>query len=183
VEQFGELAEGIIAERPRAHVLIFGGREEVEDARRLKDRLRDRAVLYAGRLSLRESAAMMSLIDLYVGLDTGPTHLMSAFDIPLVALYHCRIPSRQIAPLDHPCLYALDHPRQGGDCAESTPMSEINRRCSAGAGAARARRASARSPLGRAFAARQEPHKTSRQSRDEHARTEQHGYAQRGICV
>ncbi|HYS51793.1 MAG TPA: glycosyltransferase family 9 protein [Burkholderiales bacterium] len=125
VAQFGELAEGIIAERPRAHVLIFGGREEVEDARRLKDQLRDRAVLYAGRLSLRESAAMMSLTDLYVGLDTGPTHLMSAFDIPLVALYHCRIPSRQIAPLDHPCLYALDHPRQGRDCAESTPMSEI----------------------------------------------------------
>src|SRR5256885_2044709 len=125
VEQFGELAEGIIAAPPRAHVLIFGGREEVEDARRLKAQLRDRAVLYAGRLSLRESAAMMSLTDLYVGLDTGPTHLMSAFDIPLVALYHCRIPSRQIAPLDHPCLYALDHPRQGGDCAESTPMSEI----------------------------------------------------------
>ncbi len=125
VEQFGELAEGIIAERPCAHVLIFGGREEVEDARRLKHQLRDRAALYAGRLALRESAAMMSLTDLYVGLDTGPTHLMSAFDIPLVALYHCRIPSRQIAPLDHPCLYALDHPRQGGDCAESTPMSEI----------------------------------------------------------
>jgi len=125
VEQFGELAEGIIAERPRAHVLIFGGREEVEDARRLKHQLRDRAALYAGRLSLRESAAMMSLTDLYVGLDTGPTHLMSAFDVPLVALYHCRIPSRQIAPLDHPCLYALDHPRLGGDCTESTPMSEI----------------------------------------------------------
>src|SRR5436853_472615 len=48
-----------------------------------------------------------------------------AFDIPLVALYHCRIPSRQIAPLDHPCVYALDHPRQSGDCTESTPMSEI----------------------------------------------------------
>ena len=125
VEQFGELAEGIIAERPCAHVLIFGGREEAEDARRLKHQLRDRAALYAGRLALRESAAMMSLTDLYVGLDTGPTHLMSAFDIPLVALYHCRIPSRQIAPLDHPCLYALDHPRSGGDCTESTPMSEI----------------------------------------------------------
>jgi heptosyltransferase-3 len=125
VEQFGELSERIIADWPRAHVLIFGGREEAEDTRRLKEQLADRATLYAGRLSLRESAALMSLTDLYVGLDTGPTHLMSAFDIPMVVLYHCRIPSRNIMPLDHPCLYVLDHPRRGGECTESTPMSEI----------------------------------------------------------
>ncbi len=125
VEQFGELSERIIAEWPRAQVLIFGGRDEAEDTRRLKERLADRATLYAGRLNLRESAALMGLTDLYVGLDTGPTHLMSAFDIPMVVLYHCRIPSRHIVPLDHPCLYVLDHPKQGGDCTESTPMSEI----------------------------------------------------------
>src|SRR5882762_9897242 len=125
IEQFGELSERIAAEWPHAHVLIFGGGEEREGARRLKERLGDRATLFAGRLALRESAALMSLTDLYLGLDTGLTHIMSAFDIPLVALYHCRIPSRQIAPLDHPCLYALDHPRLSGDCTESTPMSEI----------------------------------------------------------
>jgi heptosyltransferase-3 len=125
IEQFGELSARIAAEWPHAHVLIFGGSEEREGASRLKEQLGDRATLFAGRLALRESAALMSLTDLYLGLDTGLTHVMSAFDIPLVALYHCRIPSRQIAPLDHPCLYALDHPRLGGDCTESTPMSEI----------------------------------------------------------
>ena len=125
IEQFGEVSARIAAEWPHAHVLIFGGSEEREGARRLKERLGDRATLFAGRLTLRESAALMGLTDLYLGLDTGLTHIMSAFDIPLVALYHCRIPSRQIAPLDHPCLYALDHPRLGGDCTESTPMSEI----------------------------------------------------------
>jgi|SRR6267142_642017 len=125
IEQFGELSVRIAAEWPQAHILIFGGGEEREGARRLKEQLGDRATLFAGRLALRESAALMSLTDLYLGLDTGLTHIMGAFDIPLVALYHCRIPSRQIAPLDHPCLYALDHPRQGGDCTESTPMSEI----------------------------------------------------------
>jgi heptosyltransferase-3 len=125
VEHFCELSERIVEEWPRAHFLIFGGDEEPQGVRRLKERIGDRATLYAGRLSLRETAALMSLTDLYVGLDTGLTHVMSAFDIPLVALYHCRIPSRQIAPLGHPCLYALDHPRPGADCAESTPMSEI----------------------------------------------------------
>src|SRR6267154_661305 len=125
IEQFGELSARVAAEWPHAHVLIFGGDEEQEGARRLKERLGDRATLFAGRLTLRESAALMSQTDVYLGLDTGLTHIMSAFDIPLLALYHCRIPSRQIAPLDHPRLYALDHPRLGGDCTESTPMSEI----------------------------------------------------------
>lgn len=126
IEQFGELAERMLTEWPGAHVLIFGGSDEREDAGALHRRLGGRATLYAGRLSLRESGALMSKIDLYVGLDTGPTHLMSAFAIPMVVLYHCRIPSRNIAPLEHPALYVVDHPRLGGDCTEATPMSEIS---------------------------------------------------------
>src|SRR2546422_4270333 len=145
IEQFGELSARIAAEWPHAHVLIFGGSEEREGACRLKEQLGDRATLFAGRLALRESAALMRLTDLYIGLDTGLTHIMSAFDIPLVALYHCRIPSRQIAPLDHPCLYALDHPRLAGDCTESTPMSEIT----VDAVLARVRRALAEHPPAR----------------------------------
>ena len=125
IEQFMQLSDRIVAEWPRAQILIFGGDEELEGARRLQQHLGERATLYAARLSLRESAALMSLTDLYVGLDTGLTHIMSAFDIPLIALYHCQIPSRQIAPLDHPALYVLDHPAQGDECTESTPLSAI----------------------------------------------------------
>src|SRR5438093_1314903 len=49
IEQFGDLSEGIAAEWPQAHILIFGGSEEREGARRLKERLGDRATLFAGR--------------------------------------------------------------------------------------------------------------------------------------
>ncbi len=126
VEQFEQLSARILTEWSGAHIVIFGGDEDKEGATRLYQRFPGRSTLYAGRLSLRESGALMNLMDLYIGLDTGPTHLMSAFDIPMVVLYHCRIPSSNIAPLDHPCLYVLDHPRLGGDCEESTPMSEIS---------------------------------------------------------
>ncbi len=47
----------------------------------------------------------------YVGVDTGPTHLMSTFDIPLVGFYHCISSSKLTGPADHPCFYAVDHPR------------------------------------------------------------------------
>lgn len=125
IEQFAQLSERILAEWPRTHVLIFGGSDEIADARRLHQQLGSRATLLAGQLSLRESGALMRLTDLYIGLDTGPTHLMSAFEIPMVVLYHCRIPSRNIAPLEHPALYVVDHPRLGSECTERTPMAEI----------------------------------------------------------
>jgi heptosyltransferase-3 len=66
----------------------------------------------------------MSLTHAYVGVDTGPTHLMSCFDIPLVGLYHCYSPSRLIGPLEHPCFYPVDHPNPY-PCPEETPMAAI----------------------------------------------------------
>jgi heptosyltransferase-3 len=125
VEHFAELCARIVARWPQAGFLIFGGSEERQRTDWLAARLGERALLLAGRLSLRETAAMMSLSDLYVGVDTGPTHLMSAFDIPLLGLYHGFSRSALIAPLDHPCLYAIDHPRAGPDCPTEAPMSEI----------------------------------------------------------
>ena len=126
IEYFAQLAEQVHGQWPHAHFLIYGGREERPRLHWLKDRLKDKSTLYAGRLRLRETAALMSLTDLYVGVDTGPTHIMSAFDIPLVGLYHCLSSSRLTGPLEHPCLYALDHPRLGGTCNGQTPMAEIS---------------------------------------------------------
>jgi heptosyltransferase-3 len=127
IECFAGLAEKITSAWPHAHFLIYGGDEEPERVRWLKDHLAERATLYAGSLSLRETGAVMSQTDLYVGLDTGPTHIMSAFDIPLVVLHHCRIPGRYVAPLGHPLCESIDHPRLGkGDCTDDAPMSEIS---------------------------------------------------------
>jgi hypothetical protein len=48
----------------------------------------------------------MNQLDLYVGVDTGPTHIMGALHRPMVALYHGYSPSRLLAPLEHPSLYS-----------------------------------------------------------------------------
>jgi heptosyltransferase-3 len=125
VEHFAQLCERIAKRWLDSHFLIFGGGEERDRTAWLQQRLGIRASLFAGSLSLRETATLMSLTDLYVGVDTGPTHLMSAFDIPLVGLYHGYSRSELIAPLEHPCLYAIDHPRAGPDCPPEAPMAEI----------------------------------------------------------
>lgn len=126
VEHFAALCDRIVRQWPQSHFLIFGGGEERQRTQWLKEQLGGRAMLYAGSLSLRETAAQMSLLDLYVGVDTGPTHLMSAFDIPLVGLYHGFSRSELIAPLDHPCLYAIDHPQAGPGCPQEASMADIS---------------------------------------------------------
>ena len=125
VAHFIELCAQIRAQWPQAHFLIFGGSEEKDKTAAMMANLGGAATLYAGQLSLRQTAALMSGLDAYIGVDTGPTHLMSTFDIPLIALYHGYSRSELIAPLEHPCLYAIDHPRAGPTCTPEAPMAEI----------------------------------------------------------
>lgn len=121
---FSELCRRIRAAWPGARFLIFGGELEKARTSALAAELGDSATLCAGRLSLRETAALMNRIDLYVGVDTGPTHLMGALQRPMVALYHGYSPSRVLAPLDHPCLYAIDHPL-ADRCTPEADMAAI----------------------------------------------------------
>ncbi|MFA4970820.1 MAG: glycosyltransferase family 9 protein, partial [Sulfuritalea sp.] len=104
--------------------LIFGGELEQERTAALATELGGAATLCAGRLTLRQTAALMNRVDLYVGVDTGPTHIMGALHRPMVALYHGYSPSRVLAPLDHPCLYAIDHPL-ADRCTPEAAMADI----------------------------------------------------------
>lgn len=123
IEHFIALGERIVAHYPRVHFLVFGGELERDRTRAFHQRFASHASHYAGELTLRQTGALMSRVDLYIGVDTGPTHIFGTMRLPMVALYHCFSPSRLIAPLEHPCLYAIDHPRIGG--GPDTPMGEI----------------------------------------------------------
>lgn len=125
IESFIDLCNRIAQRWPQSHFLIYGGKEEKARVEALARSLGKRATVYAGRLSLRQTGALMSRLDLYVGVDTGPTHLMSCFDIPLVGLYHGYIRSELIAPLEHPYLCSIDHPLAGPGCSNEAPMADI----------------------------------------------------------
>lgn len=124
-EHFGALLERLFDREPAARVLIFGDSDSVETGRRLAERFPGKVVSVAGRMSLRESAALMARLDLYVGVDTGPTHLAGALDVPIVALYHCRHRGTWLAPLQHPALTVIEHPAGDAECHEGRTMAEI----------------------------------------------------------
>ena len=126
IENFVDLCRRIRAHYPRAHFLIFGGTLERERTRHVHEQLRGFSTHYAGRLSLRQTAALMDQLDLYIGVDTGPTHIMGALHRPMVALYHGYSPSWFLAPLEHPSLYVVDHPQAGANCSPDASMAAIS---------------------------------------------------------
>jgi heptosyltransferase-3 len=123
-ENFGELCERIAARWPGTHFLLFGGALERARTAALAARLSGRATDLAGSLTLRQTAALIDRLDLYVGVDTGPTHIAGALEPPMVALYHCHSPSRLFGPLERGRCHVVDHPR-AQDCGPDTPMAEI----------------------------------------------------------
>lgn len=125
-EHFIELGHALRARFPDARVLVLGGKESLDKARRITDALHPHATALAGKLTLRQTAAVMARLDLYVGVDTGPTHLAGALGIPMVALYHCRHRGRYLAPLGHAALRVIEHPADDDHCQRETAMRDIS---------------------------------------------------------
>jgi heptosyltransferase-3 len=124
LEHCAALCERIRARWPGVHLMLFGGAAERERTGELARRIGGPVTNLAGTVTLRESAALLDRLDLYIGVDTGPTHIMSALDAPMVALYHCHSPSFAIGPLERPRCYVVDHP-QPAPCSADVPMAEL----------------------------------------------------------
>ena len=122
---FTELGRRILARHPQARILVLGDAQSRGHAQTLARELGSRVIPAAGLFGMRPTAALMGQLDLYVGVDTGPTHVAGALQVPMVALYHCRHRSRHLAPLQHPRLRALDHPAADTECGATSPMSDI----------------------------------------------------------
>ena len=126
IDSFIELAKRIVGENQHARLVLYGTTGDRERIAKLTGALAGKAMSYAGEFSLRETVAMMACTDLYVGVDTGPTHLFSALQKPMVVLYHPSLPSALYKPLSAPALYAIDHPKAGPEATSEIPMSEIS---------------------------------------------------------
>jgi len=126
IKYFLDLCEKIIDQEPNVHFLIYGGpsQKEKKKLELLCNGLKGNATQFIG-MPLRETAALMSRSHLYIGVDTGPTHIMSTFNIPMVVLFHCKLKSKIYGALEHPHYFPIDHPNIN-DCSEKSAMSDIS---------------------------------------------------------
>jgi lipopolysaccharide heptosyltransferase II len=93
VERLAVLAERLM-ERAGARVILVGGPEDGALARTIQEQAAAGLSNLVGRLSLGELAALMEHANLYIGHDTGATHLAVAMGTPTIALFGPSDPAR-----------------------------------------------------------------------------------------
>ncbi|MEI6169104.1 MAG: glycosyltransferase family 9 protein [bacterium] len=86
--RFVNLVNGLCAE-PEALVGLVGGRDDRALANRVAEQCGrpDRIRVLAGRLTISQTAEILSHAALFVGGDSGLAHLAAAFDVPAVVMF------------------------------------------------------------------------------------------------
>jgi heptosyltransferase II len=90
---FARLADRLDAENT-ARVVIIGGQEDVALAGEITVHASSRPVNLAGTTTLLQLGAILKRCNLLVTGDTGPMHMATAVDTPVVALFGAADPSR-----------------------------------------------------------------------------------------
>ncbi len=112
-KSFIELGRRVLSQNPGARIILTGSPAEVHLCREIARGLEDkgmagkkgaragkesetapRVIIAAGRLSLRETAALIARLKVFVTSDTGPMHIAYALKTPVVALYAVSDPER-----------------------------------------------------------------------------------------
>jgi len=83
---FARVAD-FIAREYGADIVITGSGKDAEAAREIAGRMAAVPVIVAGKTTLKTLGAVIEKAILYVGNDSGPTHIAAALGVPLVALF------------------------------------------------------------------------------------------------
>lgn len=86
LEKFVELGKELV-QRFGARILLFGGQREVIPIRRLAEQIPNAPVMFAGELSLLETAAAVRRCAAFVGNDTGIAHIAAAMQRKVVVFF------------------------------------------------------------------------------------------------
>ena len=126
IEHFVELCRGIIQQYPNARFVLLGNLLPKQKVTALKSVMGQRMVQAADRLSMRESGAIMSCLDLYIGIDTGPSHVAAGIGVPMVCLFHCaRRGPLVLSPVRPDVVSMIEHPCQTEQCSFSISMGDL----------------------------------------------------------
>ena len=92
-----------------ARLLFVGGPGDEEMGKKLAHSIGASAIDLTGKMTLRQMAAVIKRCRVYVGNDSGPTHVAAAMGVPTVAIFGSSCPHR-FHPGEHTALLWLDLP-------------------------------------------------------------------------
>jgi heptosyltransferase-2 len=91
-ERFAEVTEQLCrtireSREQQASVVIFGAKGEEQLGREIAARLSSRSLILSGATTIRELMAAVKRCAMLLTNDTGPMHIASAFQVPVVAIF------------------------------------------------------------------------------------------------
>lgn len=82
-----------------ATILLFGSAAQKEDAAQIGARLKsERVIDYTGQLSLSAFIGAMKTLDLFIGYDTGSTHIAAGLNVPTLCIFSGSAPKGRFEP-------------------------------------------------------------------------------------
>lgn len=127
IENFVELTKRLTPEGNKPYFVLIGGELSEVKAKALSEFLGNRLIDLSGKLSLRQSAAIIGELDLYVAVDTGPSHIAAAVGTPSVVMFHCMRAGEYLLAPRHPArLTIVNHPTARVACTFETPMHAVS---------------------------------------------------------
>ncbi|HEY0476504.1 MAG TPA: glycosyltransferase family 9 protein [Kofleriaceae bacterium] len=132
-DRYAQLADELVAQAPGARVCFIGAPNERPYVQSIADLCKTpRRHVLAGEISLRELLVLFAEARLVVSNDSGPMHLASLVDAPIVGLFFADTPTL-FAPLGsrvrcvQPQLYSIPlfSVYNGKDVAVGKPSSEV----------------------------------------------------------
>lgn len=127
LDKFAELTARLHQQYPNAWFVVISGGLVAAKLKQLKAAADGQLAEFGGRLSMRESVAIMAELDLYIGVDTGPTLFAAALGIPAVTMFHCmRAGHLVVNPKQPERMTIIDHPLTRIQCSLDTPMGDVS---------------------------------------------------------
>jgi heptosyltransferase-2 len=110
-ERFAEVAQ-LLMERAGAKVVFLGSEDDRKLCESIKDLMREKPPVLAGKTNILQSAALISMCKVVLSNDSAPVHMASAMKKPVVVIFGSTIPEFGFGP------YGVDHLviQKGMDC-------------------------------------------------------------------
>jgi heptosyltransferase-2 len=96
-ERFAQLGDELVF-KYNAKVIFTGSVNDVSLVKEIAALMKKDAILFSGRTSLRQLAALIKRCRIYISVDTGPLHMAVAVRTPTVSLFSGRDFSKKWAP-------------------------------------------------------------------------------------
>ncbi len=133
---FGSLAQKFVYNNTR--VIVTGTDKERSLVERVVDTSGNTAISFAGKLSMKELAALVHRSKVFVANSTGPIHVAAAMGTPVVGMYpqHTPMSARRWGPFtDNKVVFTAKGPLycdrcsggsdQSCECMQSIPVGEV----------------------------------------------------------